>query len=461
MASEAQSGPRDILRTVVLKTNRYWPFNHINLTPYRAAVRAFVYALGRRPEVRSIYLRRGLKPGGWIPGLSDIDLALIVADGLPGQQEHDFLALCHRRVRRLRTVFPMLGELEIVSEGELGLFLRHRTSSSTLRWTLLHGRIQDLPEAADVAWQRRAVKAMLWVYVDLLQPCLAKPDSFLNRQDIGRRVEKILSHLQPILSEAGYSLAKSGNSPGFQVATAAQTLERAIAIVDCNETRAPTDPRWFPEAEDRCTFDPLPISTMKYLHSAIRMRDRIFFIIADGLEPQQIAQVFELSSQAMRPAPVLLAQRVFRYLVRHYNPFQFSMLHRDRTILFGADPLAEIEPPGRPEFTARALDQLGNVLLFTRSEELFRSSSTWLAEFQIGLRSAMAVQVLLRPGWISARPDQIVARWHDEFPELSRMSERIERDAAEGREAAARRGAFDLFRSIAGGLLAEPAVQGP
>jgi len=446
---------------MLLKTNPYWPFMHINRTPYHLAVQAFVHALRTRPEVRSIYLRRGLKKGGWIPGLSDIDLTLIVADGLSGQQEHDFLASYHRRVRRLRSVFPMLGELEIVSEGELGLFLNHTMSSSAVRWTLLQGRKQDLPAAAGLAWRRRAVNFMLWIYLDLLHPCLAKPDSFLNRQDIGRRVGKILSHLQPILNEAGHSVPESGHSPGDQVATAAQTLERAIAIVDRNESREPADPRWFPEAENRCTFDLMPISSMEYLRSAIRVRDQIFFIIADDLELEQITQVFELSRHATRPAPVLLPQRVFRHLVRHYNPFQYSTLHRNRTIVFGADPLAEIDPPGRPEFTARALDLLGNVLLFTRSEELFCSNSNWLAEFETGLGRAMALQVLFRTGWISAQQNEIVARWRDEFPEHSRMSEQIKRDAAEGRQESARRAAFDLFRSIVGELLAEPAVQAP
>jgi hypothetical protein len=305
MAAEARSGPRDVLRTMVLKTNPYWPFNHINRTLYCIAVQAFVHALRTRAEVRSIYLRRGLKPGGWIPGLSDIDLTLIVADGLTGQQEHEFLASCSRSVRRLRSVFPMLGELDIVAEGELGLFLRHQMLSSALRRTLLHGRKQDLPAAAEPAWRRRAVNSMLCIYLDYLPPCLAKPDSFLNRQDIRRRVEKTLSHLQPILNEAGHPVPECGNSSGDQVASAVQTLERAVAIVDGTESREPADPRWFPAAENRCKFDLIPNPNTEYLRSAMRTRDGMVFILADGLELQQIKEVFEFSRQATRPTPVV------------------------------------------------------------------------------------------------------------------------------------------------------------
>jgi hypothetical protein len=200
---------------------------------------------------------------------------------------------------------------------------------------------------------------------------------------------------------------------------------------------------------------------MECLRSAIRTPDRLVFIIPDGLELQRITEIFELSRQATQSPPVLLQQRVFRHLVRHYDPFEYSRMYRNRTIVFGGDPLAEINPPGRPEFTARALDMLSNVLRFRRSERLYSSCSNWLPHFETELGRAMAVQLLCRSGWISAHQGDIAARWREEFPDHARLSEQIKRDATMDRDESARRAAFDLFRSIVGDFLAEPALQAP
>ena len=42
-------------------------FRRCNRIPYSAAIRLFVRVYGRRPEIRSIYLRNGMAEGHWIP----------------------------------------------------------------------------------------------------------------------------------------------------------------------------------------------------------------------------------------------------------------------------------------------------------------------------------------------------------------------------------------------------------
>jgi hypothetical protein len=61
----------------------------------------------------------------------------------------------------------------------------------------------------------------------------------------------------------------------------------------------------------------------------------------------------------------------------------------------------------------------------------------------------MAVKLLLRDDWISTRQSEIEARWRSEFPECAVAFDQIKRHAAEGRDKAARKALFHLFRPIA------------
>src|SRR5437016_5956468 len=98
---------RDIVRTAVLKTNPHWPFSSLNKTPYYLAIRIFVQACKRFPEIHSVYLRAGLTEGHWLPGLSDIDLTLVIDSKLTVEREFVFLRSFWKRYKFLKCFFPM------------------------------------------------------------------------------------------------------------------------------------------------------------------------------------------------------------------------------------------------------------------------------------------------------------------------------------------------------------------
>src|SRR5437870_844366 len=131
---------RDIVRTAVIKTNPYWPFSTLNKTPYYFAIRIFVEACGRFPEIRAVYLRSGLAEGYWSPGLSDIDLTVIVDSRLTIDEEFAFLRSFWKRYDRLRNFFPMLGEVEILNIEQLKTWTRFGLRGyQAPRWKLLYG----------------------------------------------------------------------------------------------------------------------------------------------------------------------------------------------------------------------------------------------------------------------------------------------------------------------------------
>ena len=108
-------------------------------------------------------------------------------------------------------------------------------------------RTRVLAAVESPRWRQFAVGFALWVYMDVLPPCFAAPDSFLRRQDVQRRVRKILRLLKPLLSEAGQSCgAVEANS----VADAILAIESAVVYLDSMALRDDTEPGWLPGHSD-------------------------------------------------------------------------------------------------------------------------------------------------------------------------------------------------------------------
>jgi hypothetical protein len=449
-----------LLRTVVLRTNPHWPFRHCNRVPYAAAMRAFVGCLQTRPEISSIYVRHGLAQTEWIPALSDIDLTLILRRNLPAELEYDFLRTFWKRYGRLKRIFPMLGEVEILNKDEFPFWL---TSSSYSpfgrRWRLLHGE-QNTDLAADGSphWRRRALSFALWIHLALLPACVSMPDSFLRRQDIQRRAHKILRLLQPILAEAGQPPLpmEQTSDPVEALTNVLRAFETAVKHVVSSEPHddisEPAGP--LPTVRVGCDFLPTPIPGAESIYSVILRPDHTaLFLIEDGLERRAIGRLVRASQHGwpgVQATPILLHRCLFAYLVRHENPFYYSRLLCRRTVAFGTDPLAKIDPPSRAAFVDYTLDRISNVLTFTRSEHLLAAARPLsLSDIEVSLNRALAARLLLRSGWISPQPQENAARGRATFPECFRAFEEIKGHVAASREEAARQASFHLFRSLA------------
>jgi hypothetical protein len=176
-------------------------------------------------------------------------------------------------------------------------------------------------------------------------------------------------------------------------------------------------------------------------------------LIEDGLERGAIRRLVESCLQGwpgMTATPILLHRCLFSYLVRHENPFYYSKLLRRRTVGFGTDPLAGIAPPSVEALAGHTLDQIANVLTFPRREELLSAAKPLrLSALVTSLNRALTAKLLFRGEDLSPIAEENALRARSAFPESVRAFEEIEGQLAEGREEAARRAAFCLFRSLA------------
>ncbi len=89
---------------------------------YLAAAGAAGLLLRPGPD-GSVYLYRGMVSGGWVPGLSDMDLALLFPAGPPEADWELFVSL-RRKLRFFRALFPFTGEALQSPAPEFFSFMR-------------------------------------------------------------------------------------------------------------------------------------------------------------------------------------------------------------------------------------------------------------------------------------------------------------------------------------------------
>jgi predicted nucleotidyltransferase len=90
---------------------------------YKAAliISAEVFYFDR---IKSIYLHRGIASGSWVPGLSDIDLHIVISE-LNFNEEFEVIKKFSSRYRMLKRFFPFLGEVLISRQDELSKYISY------------------------------------------------------------------------------------------------------------------------------------------------------------------------------------------------------------------------------------------------------------------------------------------------------------------------------------------------
>lgn len=117
----ARPGGRRFLFSFVAATAALPVFSSLYRVFYLAATRAASLLLPPA-GVSSLYLYRGMAAGGWVPGLSDMDLACLIRPSGPDEDRRTWSAL-RRRVSLLKRLFPFTGEVMAATEGEFSAFL--------------------------------------------------------------------------------------------------------------------------------------------------------------------------------------------------------------------------------------------------------------------------------------------------------------------------------------------------
>ncbi len=125
-AAPRSGGPPALLRkyahAFVIATSGLFPLVFFYRLIYKAALFIVSRTLYIQPPVEAVCVHRGMTTASWLPGYSDIDLQLIIAE-LPAEKESVFMDEFFSRRSVLKSFFPFLGETLISTAGELRAFL--------------------------------------------------------------------------------------------------------------------------------------------------------------------------------------------------------------------------------------------------------------------------------------------------------------------------------------------------
>jgi hypothetical protein len=422
---------RRVVRELVLRTNDFRLLQRGYGAIYSAAVACFLrYVARKQALVRSVYIRRSQDAQNWIPGLSDIDLTVILDAPPSPEAEYRALEEFWAPYVRLKTWFPMFGEVEILAQHEFGAWLA-KTSYRPGRhpWELIYGEREAALEAdAAPSWRLRALGLAWWIYEDLLPPCVARPDSLVRGRDIQRRVDKIFRLLGPVLREAGRPESSGFHrDPAEMVASALEAIESAaIHLLPIRRARRREGPR------------------SSLIQS--RVDEGRMLVVEDGLDRATLAGLISKNRQAKQNVPLVLPRCLLEYRVRFYDPYDYAVLSRDWTAETGEHPLEDVPPPGEPEFLQNLLSRFRDLQVTSRGEELFTDG---LKVDQVSNTLLMVAALrMLRDGRVIPCRDEISACSAVEFPEYARAVEQIGSLMGAGRLQEARREYFFLLRSM-------------
>jgi hypothetical protein len=216
---DASVNPRHTLQRLAVHT-QYPPFLWCYRLIYVFAIWLCTRRLKRIPDVRAIYLRRGLAGGRPIYGLSDIDLLVMVEGELSGKPA----ARVRHQYDLLRCVIPMLpepAELGIYNKEyfrllyERSTFYRGRFDEGRRSWKRLYGDdiFQHLPppraDAREVAWQELRPA---WNYLAL--EIMPEPAARSGRNNRPSFVRKYVAY-KAVAEAARASLIAQGEVPAL------------------------------------------------------------------------------------------------------------------------------------------------------------------------------------------------------------------------------------------------------
>jgi hypothetical protein len=462
---------RDLVRTAVVKTNPYWPFSILNKVPYTLALKAFIQMCQQFPEVKSLYLRHGLTRKDWVPALSDIDLTLIIESRLDLTEELTFLRSFWHRYARLKKLFPMLGEVDILDEESLDSWARFTIRGYEIKdWQLIYGRetAHNTYMAGSVCLTFDALNYSLLCYRTFLLKRFYQqtPLPSLTMLEMQRVVTKILQYANYGTGDdrCDYSAVTRLREKAEMLRSIFSAWEESIQRWDLATTLLDTDKETAEHPADierrnlRIAKPALvfakPSPSDEVIESIIEAYNTSIVIVHDALAAGQIRACLEtLHTFAQRePAPLIVSASVFRYMLRFSAPFLYTHLSTCGEIVYGKDVLADLEPPQVSFFIHSVLEQTPTILAFPRSRKVIEPpSSAWLSEREAVslVERALFVKLYLETGRIKLRYHELLAESRQRYAHYYTAMQTLQEGIGSLKEEAAGYEFFRLLRDLA------------
>lgn len=366
---------RNLIRAAVLKTNSVFPFNILNKIPYYFALKIFVRVFSSPNEIRSIYLRHGMSRKKWVPGISDIDITLIIDEHLSHEDEFNILKLFWNKFDRLKKIFPMLGEVDILNEREIEEWSKYTVRGyETSKWILLYGK-KIIKRNYVVEANLLTIDSLNFALTNYLEYFLQRfyaedsPD-YIVQKELSRLASKIFRYTGVQFEE---NRNKSGNKSEL-LKTVINRLEAGVdklnyknEIVDpisLNVTTRESDLTHIPHIDGLSRYS-------NKIESFMITYTAQFIILKDDLEQEDIIDILNViraSFKAEVVKPIILNFKIFEYMLRIYNPFLYSQLLDQRKVLMGEDSFLKVDQPDFSFYRKTLIDDLSNIFLFPRNK---------------------------------------------------------------------------------------------
>lgn len=465
----------DLVRLLIVKTNPYRPFSILNKMPYYLAIKAFARLCKKLPQIRSVYLRHGLIKENWVPAISDIDLTVISDSNLTVEEEFDFLRSFWGSYHSMKKLFPMLGEVEVLNEEHVKSWTKFNIRGYESRnWGLIYGTetVKGEYVAAPVRLRIDSLNYSLLFYLNYFLKRFYKKEgpSYLISRETQRLVSKILQYANYDV-QGGKNRKVDGrlDNKTDMIFRTLKGMEDSIKFLTPPDDEAGSrnnDKEWLTDIDshNKVFFDDQALDTRALAPwdeaiESIILKEKNYskrtFIIKDGLDASAMKSCIDAIRRVCvqeDTAPVIVSSCVFKYMLRHYRPFEYTNLVRHRTVAYGKDPLPDIRPPDKHSFINHLIGQTPTLLAFPQSHTLISPPSPdWFLgrELDSKVERALLLKFYLEKGVIKPWYHEFLGECEKHYPDDFEKLREIKKNEGCLREEALSRRAFRLLKGIA------------
>lgn len=438
-----------LIRTLVVRTNRYWPFSSLNRVPYYLALKAFIRLCRRFPQIQSAYLRHGLLQNDWVPAISDIDLTVLFQPDSP-QKEFQFLSSFWREFNNLKRLFPMIGEVDLLDVQQTSVWTRHTIRGFEAKtWKLLYGdnllRV-SYPEKPEKIRTDAVKHALLYYFNFFLRRLAAPQNRLVELAEMYRIASKILRYAS--FGGDPLSLPNQPTSKTLLFQELLHSLDILLTQFISEQNGQAFDVVLQPASQGPSQ----QIEGLARFHSSIRavyLLSPRNVVVLNGTNQRDSIEILKLCTG--KDVPLMVHSPLLYCLLRFFDPRLFTHLASSRMLAYGEDVLPEIPAPPNESFHQQILDQTPTVLSFPTSRTFITCRNPdWFAEKAVEslLQRALFLRLLVEHDIGIPVHSQLVQETTKRYPSVFERYRKFVEAARSGFSTDNRIEIYSLFRSV-------------
>lgn len=400
-----------------------------------------------------------------MPGLSDIDLTVVIDADLKEETEFDFLNFFWRRFTILKVLFPMLGEVDILNDRSLETWTKFTIRGyESKNWKLVFG-VNSLKKNYAVTEKKLENDSLNYALTNYLEYFLpkyyeeAKPGLLVLRE-LKRLKNKILRYLTKDHAKQNGSLSNTWlDNKDSMLYVVVKGLEEStkyfISLHKVSSVKKNSD-GWIPNFD----LNKKKLSS-RQIHCAVLAGKNHsikgiflsdtgnFVVLEDNLNESAIKNSLKIIREVLpskNQVPIIVTETTFNYILRFYTPYQYCSLIRAGKPMLGVEILEKMKLPEKYFYLKSLVENVTNIILFPQSQTLF-SSHPSNRLFEINLFRALFVLLYLEKDFVNLGYTESLSECKKCYPDILERFSEIKKSA---KKAENRTEAFELFRLFKG-----------